>query len=170
MTRTIAVPDDLYERLAALARPFQDKEPADVIRWLVDGKDPTSETANAEAPAASTASGVLEGRAPRERGAIVELDGVVIKAQTVPDLCEQVMDVLHLKGHRRTLLELAPYSTSRQRYLYAKSPIHPNGNEFFCPIESHGLYVETHKNYQTAIKQLTKLASKCGSKLSYRGN
>lgn len=32
----IDIPDDLLARLGKLARPFVDKEPADVIRWLVD--------------------------------------------------------------------------------------------------------------------------------------
>ena len=171
MTQTIVVPDDLYARLAALARPFQDKEPADVVRWLVESKEGNAPQAKAaQAPAASPAPGVLEGRVPRERGAVVDLDGVVIKAQTVPDLCAQVMDYLHSKGHGKKLLELAPYATSSQRYLYAKSPVHPNGNEFFSSIKSHGLHVETHKNYRTAIGQLSRLASKCGVKLSYKGN
>ncbi len=171
MTQTIVLPDDLYARLAALARPFQDKEPADVIRWLVESKEGNAPQARtAQAPAVSPAPGVLEGRAPRERGAVVDLDGVVIKALTVPDLCTQVMDFLHNKGHGKKLIELAPYSTSAQRYLYAKSPVHPNGNEFFSSIKSHGFYVETHKNYRTAIGQLSQLASKCGVNLSYKGN
>ena len=35
MTKTVAIPDDLFAQLASLARPFLDKEPADVIRRLV---------------------------------------------------------------------------------------------------------------------------------------
>ncbi len=170
MSQTIVVPDELYARLAALARPFQDKEPADVVRWLVESKEGGAPRAGAGQALTPQTLGVLEGRAPRERGAVVDLDGVVIKALTVPDLCAQVMDFLHAKGHGKKLLELAPYATSSKRYLYAKSPVHPNGNEFFSSIKSHGLFVETHKNYKTAIGQLSQLAAKCGVKLSYKGN
>ena len=34
MPHTITVPDELYSRLEALARPFVDREPADVIQRL----------------------------------------------------------------------------------------------------------------------------------------
>jgi hypothetical protein len=171
MTQTITVPDDLYARLAALARPFQDREPADVIRWLVESKEGGgSQPPPAVVPVLPSDAGIIEGRAPRERGAVIDLDGVTMTAQTVPDLCTQVMDFLHTKGHGKKLLELAPYSTSGQRYLFAKSPVHPNGNDFFNPVKNHGLYIETHKNYKTALGQLTRLASKCGVKLTYKGN
>lgn len=171
MTQTITVPNDLYARLAALARPFQDKEPADVIRWLVESKEgDVPQALLTTHPVLLADAGIIEGRAPRERGAVVDLDGVAIKAHTVPDLCTQVMDFLHTKGHGKKLLELAPYSTSSQRYLFAKSPVHPNGNDFFNPVKNHGLYIETHKNYKTAIGQLARLASKCGVKLTYKGN
>lgn len=171
MAQTIAVPNDLYARLAALARPFQDKEPADVIRWLVESKEgDVSRTLPTTLPVAPVDAGIVEGRAPRERGAVVDLDGVSIKAHTVPDLCTKVMDFLHAKGYGKKLLGFAPYSTSSQRYLFAKSPVHPNGNDFFSPVKNHGLYIETHKNYKTAIRQLARLASKCGVKLSYKGN
>ena len=171
MAQTITVPNDLYARLAALARPFQDKEPADVIRWLVESKERDAPQAlPTTKPLVPSDAGIIEDRIPRERGAVLDLDGVAIKAQTVPDLCTQVMDFLHIKGHGKKLMELAPYSTSSQRYLFAKSPVHPNGNDFFSPVKNHGLYVETHKNYKTAIGQLARLASKCGVKLTYRGN
>ena len=171
MAKTITVPNDLYERLAALARPFQDKEPADVIRWLVESKESgVSQPRPAVPHVLSSDLAMMLGRAPRERGAAVDLDGVEIKAQTVPDLCTQVMDYLHMKGHGKKLMELAPYSTSSQRYLFAKSPVHPNGNDFFHPVKNHGLYIETHKNYKTALGQLARLAAKCGVKLTYKGN
>ncbi len=170
MPQTITIPDDLYALLGSLARPFQDKEAADVIRWLVEAK--TGTTLPSAAPpttAVITGPGEIEGRAPRQRGATIDLGGVVIKALTVPDLCSQVMESLFARGHGSKLLELAPYSTSAQRYLFAKAPVHPNGNDFVVPVKCRNLYIETHKNYKTAIEQLARLSSKCGVSLTYRG-
>ena len=169
MPQTITIPDDLYARLGSLARPFQDKEAVDVIRWLVESKTRTTVPAEALPTTVLSDPGAIEGRAPRERGAIIDLGGVAIKAHTVPDLCSQVMEFLFAKGHGKKLLELAPYSTSAKRYLFAKTPFHPNGNDFFVPVKCHGLYIETHKNYKTAIKQLARLSSKWGIRLTYKG-
>ena len=170
MPHTITIPDDLYARLGSLARPFQDKEAADVIRWLVEDKTGTA-LASTVLPttAVITGPGKIEGRAPRERGATIDLGGVIIKALTVPDLCSQVMESLFARGHGSKILELAPYSTSSKRYLFAKKPVHPNGNDFVVPVKCHSLYIETHKNYKTAIEQLARLSLKCGIGLTYKG-
>lgn len=170
MPQTITISDDLYARLGSLARPFQDKEAADVIRWLVESNTGTALPIAAMPTSTVLADpGEIEGRAPRERGAIVDLGGVTIKAHTVPDLCSQVMESLFARSHGTKILELAPYSTSAKRYLFAKTPVHPNGNDFFVPIKCRGLYIETHKNYKTAIEQLARLSSKCGIRLTYKG-
>ena len=171
MSKTIAVDDELYEQLAVLARPFLDKEPADVIRRLVD-KEVKRRNSAGDLAVVSTASGRTEGvlaRAPRERGAVVELDGNVIQADSVPDLCAKVMQFMHARGHWKKVLELAPYKTSPQRYLYSRTPKHPNGNDFFVGIKCRDVYVEAHKNYKTSIKQLARFAEKCGVTLTYRG-
>lgn len=168
MTKTIAVTDDLYQRLASLARPFLDKEPADVIRRLVDKEAGEDERA-IPTPATTGHSAGLTHRAPRERGAVVELDGTEIRADSVPDLCSQVMEYMHSHKHWDKVMSLAPYKTSAQRYLFSKTDKHPNGNDFFVPIKCHGLYVETHKNYQTAVSQLARFAAKCGVTLKYKG-
>lgn len=170
MAKTIVVDDALYERLALLARPFMDKEPADVVRRLVEkevGSDRVKHPAVVGAAAERTA-GVLA-RAPRERGAVVELDGTVIHADSVPDLCAKVMEFMHARGHWKKVLELAPYKTSAQRYLYSRTPKHPNGNDFFVEIKCWDVYVEAHKNYKTSIEQLARFAAKCGVTLTYRG-
>ncbi len=170
MPQTITIPDDLYALLGSLARPFQDKEAADVIRWLVEGKTgSTLPGATLPTTAVFTGPGEIKGRAPRERGATIDLGGVVIKALTVPDLCSQVMESLFARGYSSKMLELAPYSTSAKRYLFAKTPVHPNGNDFVVPVKCRSLYVETHKNYKTAIEQLARLSSKCGIRLIYKG-
>ncbi len=170
MTKTITLPDDLYAQLAALARPFQDKEAADVIRRLIAGSEKVQLLAAPNSDKLNALQQSIDGRAPRERGAVIDLDGTKIKAHTVPDLCGQVFDHLHSKGHAKALAELSPYSTSAKRYLYAKTPLHPNGNDFVAPIKNHSFYVETHKNYKTAITQLARLSTKLGVTLAYEGN
>ena len=67
-------------------------------------------------------------------------------------------------------MELAPYKTSTKRYLIATSPKHPNGRDFVVPVEYRSLYMEAHKNYKTAIDQLTRFLRRCGVTLTYRGN
>jgi hypothetical protein len=167
MAKTITLPDDLYDSLAALARPFLDKEPADVIRWLV-GKGSESQEVIPK-PAEPSGPVDLAGRAPRERGAVVELDGFVIRAESVPDLFLQVMEWLHTKGLWDKVTALAPYKTSAQRYLFAKKPVHPNGKDFFVELKCRDLYVEAHKNYQTSIDQLKRFLGKLGVSMSYKG-
>lgn len=167
MSKNVAISDELYGRLAAIARPFLDKEPADVILRLVNAEEGIDAGASAGGP--STESGTLVGRAPRERGAIVDLDGTLIQADSVPDLCFQVMDYMHSHKHWDKVKSLAPYKTSAQRYLFSKTDKHPSGKDFFVPIKCHDLYVETHKNYQTAISQLARFSAKCGLVLTYKG-
>lgn len=169
MVKTVTLPDDLYAQLGALARPFEDKEVADVIRRLIAGANVEKPVAASVRSAPSAPQQSVEERAPRERGAVVELGGTKIKAHTVPDVCAQVFDYLHSKGHAKALAELAPYSTSSKRYLFAKTPFHPNGNDFVAPIKSHGFYVETHKSYKTSIAQLARLSAKFGIPLTYKG-
>lgn len=169
MTVPITLSGDLFDRLASLARPFVDKEPADVIRWLVEKE------VNAQAGIGTSVvarpmqvMSVLD-RAPRERGAVLEIDGTVIRAESVPDLCSKVMEHLFEKGKWNKVLEMAPYKTSSERYLFSKTPKHPNGNDFWVEVKVRGVYVEAHKNYKTAIEQLARLVAKCGMTLNYKG-
>jgi len=166
MSKTIVVTDQLYERLAALARPFVDKDPADVIGWLIKiRQESCAQTpSNVAQPAAD-----ISDRSPRERGAIVDLDGTTVRSDSVPDLCMKVMEYLHAHGHWGKVAGLAPYRTSTQRYFFSKTPKHPNGNDFFVSIKCHEMYVEVHKNYKTSIGQLARLAAKCGVTLTYKG-
>ena len=109
MPQTITIPDDLYARLGSLARPFQDKEAADVIGWLVEDKTGSISPSAAPPPiAVSTGPGMIKERIPRERGATIDLGGVLIKALTVPDLCSQVMESLFARGYGSKILALAP--------------------------------------------------------------
>jgi hypothetical protein len=171
MPRTITVPDELYSRLEALARPFVDKEPADVIQRLIDvqGEEERSDRCTPLELSPLMASTLVDERVPRERGAIVNIDGHVIHADSVRDLYEQILQYLARHKTWDRVVQLVPYKTSSRRFLIAQSPVHPNGNPFVVPVEHHGLYMESHKNYQTAITQLARFLSKCGSTLTYLG-
>lgn len=177
MVKTISLSDEVYARLEALARPFEDRDPEDVIRRLLDG-GPTEEVAVPGGGSGSTknvavstdgrtAAGFAVIRAPRERGAVVELNGHKISATTVPDLCTKVMEFIHSNGLWDQFEGLAPYKTSSKRYLFAKNPKHPLGNDFFVPLKYMNIYMEAHKNYDTTIKQLSRLLSQLGISFKY---
>ena len=170
MSRTIVVSDELYTRIEALARPFVDREPQDVIRWLVESECTDTSTHEKIVHDIAPRSGPSVIRAPRERGAVVELDGETITADTVPDLCTKVMEYLDSKGQWERFEELSPYKTSTKRFLFSTTPKHPNGNDFFVPVKHRNMYMEAHKNYQTTIKQLSRLLQRMGINLVYRGS
>ncbi|NOZ09938.1 MAG: hypothetical protein GXP09_02655 [Gammaproteobacteria bacterium] len=164
MAKTISLSDEVYARLQALARPFEDREPEDVIRRLLDGG-----TTNyvAKPNGGRITSEVAVVRVPRERGTVVELNGERISATTVPDLCTKVLEFIYGKGLWDQFETLAPYKTSAKRYLFAKSPKHPQGNDFFVPLKYKNMYMEAHKNYETTIKQLGRLLSQLGITFEY---
>lgn len=164
MVKTISLSDDVYARLEALARPFEDRDPEDVIRRLLDGGS-TKDAAKSGDRRTKSEPAVV--RAPRERGAVVELNGTRISATTVPDLCTKVMEFIYSEGLWDQFESLAPYKTSAKRYLFANSPKHPQGNDFFVPLKYRNMYMETHKNYETTIKQLGRLLSQVGINFEY---
>lgn len=108
-------------------------------------------------------------RVPRERGVVVALNGETITADTVPDLCKKVMEYLYRNKLWKKFEELSPW-TSPKRYLFSKSPKHQNGNDFIVPIEYRNLYMEAHKNYNTAIVQLSRFLARLSVTLVYRSS
>jgi len=164
MVKTISLSDEVYARLEALARPFEDRDPEDVIRRLLD--DGSAKGIAKPSGRSSTSEPVVV-RVPRERGTVVELNGDRISATTVPDLCTKVMEYIYSKGLWSQFENLAPYKTSAKRYLFAKSPKHPQGNDFFVPLKYQNMYLEAHKNYETTIKQLGRLLSQLGITFKY---
>lgn len=108
-------------------------------------------------------------RLPRERGVTVDLDGTRFVGSSVKDLYEQVLRLLVDEGVISRHSTLVPFKTSNERYLISTSPNHPNGNDFFIPISYGGFYMETHKSYQTALKQLRTLLAKMGIVMRYIG-
>lgn len=110
---------------------------------------------------------ILGRRTPRERGATVEVAGKRVHAVTVSDLYEQVFRIILNNGKSEQLSTLAPYRTSNQRYLFAREPKHPTGNDFFVDVRVGPYHVEAHKNYEQAIKQLAELLRKLGIPFEY---
>lgn len=164
MVHTITLSDEVFTRLQALARPFEDREPEDVILRLLDG-DSKKSVATPNSRNATAEPRIV--RFPRERGAVVELNGERISATTVPDLCTKVMEFIYSKGLWSQFESLAPYKTSARRYLFSKTPKHPHGNDFFVPLKYRNIYLEAHKNYETTIKQLGRLLSQLGVTFEY---
>ena len=164
MAKTISVSDEIFTHLQELARPFVDREPEDVIRRLLDGDNEKSvEKTNRHNPIAEPK--IV--RYPRERGAVVKLNGEKVSATTVPDLCTKVMEFIHSNGLWSQFENLAPYKTSTKRYLFSKTPKHPQGNDFFVPLKYRNIYMEAHKNYETTIKQLGRLLSQLDVTFEY---
>src|SRR5688572_16730537 len=131
MSAVVELPDALYSRLQALGgQLFTVPE---VIARLADGVSSNSEPVAVPPPSSPALSarvgglGILGARAPRERGATVEIAGQRIHAGTVSDLYEQAFRLLLNNGKTEGLKQLAPYRTSNQRYLFAREPKHPNG-------------------------------------------
>jgi hypothetical protein len=169
MSRSISVPDDLFTRLERLAQPFVDREPADVIRRLVDLADTPDRPGNGRPrPRTAISRATLKRlRAPRERGVQVELDGETITADSVRDLYDQVLRHLVRNGRLDSVRHILPFRTSASRYLIADRPLHPSGKSFVVPVEQRGLYMEAHKSYSTAVAQLASFLSKIGITLEY---
>jgi|SRR5215813_6483596 len=172
MRHQISISDKTLARLKALAEPFVDREPEDVIRRLLDageqaqnraGSSPNSQTA----PAIPRAV-LLSARTPRERGVAVQIGDHKFDAVSVPDLYRQVLKFL-VEHHKSTLQAIVPFRTSRERYLIAREPLHPSGNPFVVPVEFQGFCMEAHKDYQNAVRHLIILSAKLGLQLRYLG-
>lgn len=175
MSKTIEVSDSLYQRLQSLGGQLFTFE--EVIERLMKGALPASgfDTVAAGASAERLPSipradlKVLPRRTPRQRGVTVEVAGQRIDASTVSDLYEQVMRLVLSKGRAEKLNSILPYRTSKERYLIAREPKHPNGKGFFAKVKVGIYYLEAHKNYETALKQLAQLLGKLDLDLRYVG-
>jgi hypothetical protein len=171
----IQLSDETLNRLKALAEPFVDREPEDVIRRLLDKHEQVRRNL---APSASLVGSLndmadlversTQSRVPRERGAKVEIDKQRIQAESVRDLYEQVLKLL-VENYEAQLIPLLPFKTSGVRYLVAKNPVHPSGRPFVIPVDYHDYYMEAHKDYKIAIEHLAKLSKKLALQFRYLG-
>jgi hypothetical protein len=174
MGHKISISDDTLRRLKALAEPFVDHEPEDVIRRLLDQSEQAARTVKSPLHsdganqnfAATGTEHTPSVRAPRERGVVVQIGDRRFEAVSVRDLYTQALKFL-VEHHRPKLQQLLPLKTSRQRYLIALKPIHPSGNPFVVPVEYRGVYMEAHKDYNNALGHLGLLSSRLGLTLAY---
>lgn len=172
MRHPISISDETLARLKALAEPFVDREPEDVIRRLLDdherARNKTRVSGDSKVSEAIPRVRLVAGRAPRERGVMVQIGDQKFDAVSVRDLYQQVLEFL-VEHHKSKLQAVLPLKTSRERYLVALEPIHPSGNRFIIPVEFHGFYMEAHKDYQNAIRHLIFLTAKLDLQLMYLG-
>ena len=106
-------------------------------------------------------------KSTKRKGAIVAIGDKTIKASTVGDLYYQALKYICDNDLIKKAESKVPYATSQVRFLIAKEPIHQRGNNFRAPIEYKGYYMETHKNYEQALKHLEAFLKECGLKIKY---
>ena len=102
-------------------------------------------------------------------GKTLKIEEHTIKASSISDLYSKVLEYLYVNDHFDRLKPLLPFATSRQRYLIAEKPIHPNGKEFVVPVEYKGYHMEAHKDYKNGISHLRKMLDECDLNLIYLG-
>lgn len=171
MAPTIEVSSALLDRLESLAGPLF--SPSDVIERLINQAQPNLDPGNFVASiGAPGRTHDMDGsgqppRAPRSRGAEIEINGQRMTAVSVPDMYLQVLKLLVDEKHIEKLDPRIPFKTSNQRYLIAKSPVHPNSNQFVKPVEYRGYFMEAHKNYENAMSGLSRFLRSVGIKIRY---
>ncbi len=101
-------------------------------------------------------------RSQKQQSVIVKIDGKIMEANSVSKLYKQVLIYLVDSNIINKVTDKLPFGISSQRYLLAKSPYHPGGNEFVRPVEYKGYYIESHKSYENAIVSLKSLFKLCG--------
>jgi hypothetical protein len=173
MSVSVELPDALHDKLRLLGGGLFTVP--EVIERLAQAVRPTSgsvglhDSPRSKAAEGRDGLGVVGVRAPRERGATVEIAGHRIHAGTVSDLYEQAFRLLLNNGNAEALKQLSPYRTSNQRYLFAREPKHPNGNDFFIDVKVGQFHIEAHKSYEQAIKQLAELLARIDVSFRYLG-
>ena len=99
-------------------------------------------------------------RGAREKGAIVKIDGILIKAKSVGDMYSQALKHLVSSGLIKKIS--LPYATSSKRNLLSDKPEHPTGNSFVIPIKHENYFMEAHKDYKNAIAHLKNMLDESG--------
>lgn len=102
-----------------------------------------------------------------QKGTSVSIGEKKIIAATVGDLYYQVLKYIFDNKHIEKVKSQIPFATSSVRFLIAKEPVHQRGNSFRAPIEYKGYYMETHKSYEMALKQLEDFLKECGLEIKY---
>ncbi len=174
MMQAIHISEQLFARLQAHGVPFVD-QPEDVIARLLAFYEKANPSGTASIPKAYERAPrrvdgqKVGGRQPRERGVRAQIGSRVLNAASVADLYQQALTLL-VDDLPSRLTALVPFSTSKERYLVATKPVHPNGAAFVRPVQHRGLYMESHKDYKNAISHLGKLVDKCGLPFRHLGS
>lgn len=79
---------------------------------------------------------------------------------SIAKLYRAVLEHLYDLGKLQTL-EL-PIPSGTKRYMIAKEPVHPFGNEFLNPAGYNGYYMEANKSRGTGLSDLAKVVRMCG--------
>lgn len=164
MCPNIDVSAAVLRRLETLGGPLF--RPSEVIERLLDqvaGRASVLGETGGTQPLADTA----RPRVPRSRGVDLSIDSHRISAVSVPDMYVQVLKWLVDGKHLEKVQGSIPFRTSKQRYLIAKSPKHPSGNDFVSEVKYKGYYMEAHKNYENALSGLKQFLEPHGYKVSY---
>jgi hypothetical protein len=162
--KNIEVSETAYARLLELGGGlFSLSEVVD--RLLARGPLPTIQVTTARPPSAhDPATGQLH-RSPRERGISIMFGDLRIDAVSVRDLFDKVLRWLVDEGGIKRVDAVLPLRTSNKRYLLARKPVHPGGNDFVVPVTYKGYSMEAHKNYENALSGLRQVAKLGGFSL-----
>ena len=110
---------------------------------------------------ASSAYKPVVPKTPKQKGAVIAIEGEDIIATSVSDLYRQALKILLQDKLIDQVKARVPYATSKKRLLISTEPIHQGGNEFRSPVEYKGYYMEAHKSYKIAIDQLKSFLKVC---------
>ena len=164
MCPNIDVSATVLRRLETLGGPLF--SPSEVIERLLDQVAASGASTDGSTMTVQP-TGTLRQRPPRSRGVDLLIDGHRISAVSVPDMYRQVLQWL-VDGKRLEKVQASiPFRTSKQRYLIAKSPKHPSGNDFVSEVKYKGYYMEAHKNYENALSGLKQFLEPHGYSVSY---
>jgi len=97
----------------------------------------------------------------RNKGTIsCKFDNRKIDGKSGPDILKNVLKYVVDKG-LITQIPL-PWGTGTQRYILSKSDeaIHPNGRDFFSPVEYKNYVIETHLDRNRTMKVISHIAEK----------
>ena len=90
----------------------------------------------------------------------VKINGQIFAAEILRDLLREVLVYLVDKKYVTKLP--MPWGTSKIRFIISNQnpPTHPNGRNFFNPVEYKGYFLETHYARERGLKVLDDLCQK----------
>lgn len=98
----------------------------------------------------------------KHKGAIIKIGNKTIKASTVRELYYKSLEYLYESKVIERVANHIPFATSKVRYLISNTPFHQRGNPFRVAVKYGTYFMEAHKNYDCATKQLKEFISVIG--------